>query len=133
MLSVNQIQRPIAEMLSGAKAHPEYAAHLVPKPGSEIVVKDWSLDSAYGGAFALDTVQGLSRTNAAYSQFQSVLPTDPQPNSGVTLANDFQTHGGWLDAAMNNGVNAASAALYASGGKLGPGNPLEQNTKLYNL
>ncbi len=114
-----------------AKAHPEYAKHLVPAEGSEIRVIDWQNEKFYRGAFSLEAPDQVQARRNAFGQFKSVLADDPQPNSGVTIANDALHHGGWLSPGLRTSLNAACAALHAVGGQLVPNGPLEQETKLY--
>jgi tryptophan 2-monooxygenase len=113
-----------------AKVHPEYAAHLVPAEGSKIGKVVWQ-DTKVHGAFALQMPDQMKMTNDGWKQFQSAKDDDPQPDSGVYLANDAYHHGGWLGPAFRGGLNSACAALKHIGGELTPHGPLEQDTNLY--
>jgi tryptophan 2-monooxygenase len=110
---------------------PEFAANLVPM-NDEIHCIDWQKEPHQYGAFKLDHPGTGGRTNQAYSQFQSVLPSDPQADSGVYLAGDGVSYkGGWVVGALDTGINAACAAVKHLGGEVPPGAPLMQETKLY--
>ena len=68
---------------------------------------------------------------AAYYQFLSVL--DPATDPGVYLVGDSVSwSGGWVEGALQTGVNAACAVAKRLGGTLSINSPLSQNPKLYN-
>jgi tryptophan 2-monooxygenase len=115
-----------------AKVDPDFAAHLVPIEGSQIGRVSWQQSDVHG-AFALQMPNQMKVTNDAWKQFQSALPDDPQPNSGVYIANDAYHHGGWVGPALRGGINAACAAFTQIGGVLAQNSPLVQSTDLYDV
>jgi tryptophan 2-monooxygenase len=115
-----------------AKVDPAFAEHLQPVEGSQIGRVSWQQTKVHG-AFALQMPNQMKVTNDAWKQFQSVLPEDPQPNSGVYIANDAYHHGGWVGPALRGGINAACAAFKQVGGELADNSPLTQSTDLYDI
>jgi tryptophan 2-monooxygenase len=110
---------------------PEFAAHLTPVNG-KIHCIDWQSEKHQHGAFKLDQAGQSGQTNAVNAQFQSVLPGNEQPNSGVFVAGDgVSHHGGWVTGALTTGINAACSTLAHLGGELAPNSPLAQDTRMY--
>jgi tryptophan 2-monooxygenase len=111
---------------------PQFAAYLVPARGKrDILNVDWEMSRHYYGAFKLQLPGQDSLVQAAYYQFLSArtLATDP----GVYLAGDSVSwSGGWVEGALQTGVNAACAVVKRLGGTLRAKSPLSQNPKLYN-
>jgi tryptophan 2-monooxygenase len=115
------------------KISPEFAAELKPVDG-KIHCVDWQGEKHQHGAFKLDQAGQSSQTNATNAQFQSVLPGNPQPSSGVFVAGDgVSYHGGWVTGALTTGINAACATIKHLGGQVAPNSPLTQNTRLYEF
>jgi tryptophan 2-monooxygenase len=112
---------------------PEFAANLTPVNG-KIHCIDWQAEKHQYGAFKLDQPSQSNLTNATNAQFQSALPDNKQPNSGVFVAGDgVSYHGGWVTGALTTGINAACATIEHLGGTLAPNSPLEQNTRMYKF
>jgi tryptophan 2-monooxygenase len=115
-----------------AKICPEFAVHLKPV-GGIIHCIDWQAEKHQYGAFKLDHAGQSERTLAARTQFKSALADDDQPKSGVFLAGDgVAFEGGWIEAALSSGINAACATLHHLGGTLAPNAPLLQDTNIYS-
>ena len=115
-----------------ARICPPFAENLVPANGeSDILNVDWEAAEHYYGAFKLQLPGQDHLVQEAYFQFLSVLKPDADP--GVYLVGDSVSwSGGWVEGALQTGVNAACAVAKRLGGSLGKGSPLKQNPKLYN-
>jgi tryptophan 2-monooxygenase len=108
----------------------EFADHLEPV-GGEVLSVDWDREPFYHGAFKLQYPGQEADLQAAYFQFLSVL--DPRSDTGVYLAGDSVSwSGGWMEGALQTGLNAACAAAKRLGAVLSPGSPLTQNPRLYD-
>lgn len=115
-----------------ARICPPFAENLVPANGeSDILNVDWESAEHYYGAFKLQLPGQDRLVQKAYYQFLSAL--DPDTDPGVYLVGDSVSwSGGWVEGALQTGVNAACAVARRLGGSLGPGSPLSQDPGLYN-
>jgi tryptophan 2-monooxygenase len=111
---------------------PQFAIFLVPARGErDILNVDWEMSQHYYGAFKLQLPGQDSLVQAAYYQFLSARTRAADP--GVYLAGDSVSwSGGWVEGALQTGVNAACAVVKRLGGRLRAKSPLSQNPKLYN-
>ena len=111
---------------------PPFAENLIPARGErDIFNVDWEVSEHYYGAFKLQLPGQDHLVQAAYYQFLSVL--DPATDPGVYLAGDSVSwSGGWVEGALQTGVNAACAVAKRLGGNLTANSPLSQNRNLYN-
>ncbi len=111
---------------------PQFAAGLVPARGErDILNVDWEMSEHYYGAFKLQLPGQDSLVQAAYYQFLSARNRAADP--GLYLAGDSVSwSGGWVEGALQTGVNAACAVAKHLGGTLRARSPLSQNPKLYN-
>jgi len=113
-----------------AQVSPEFAMHLVPMNG-EILTIDWQTTAYYYGAFKMHYPGQELYAHALYYQFLSVV--DPALDRGIYLAGDSVSwSGGWIDGALQTGINAACAAAKRIGASVRPHSPLTQNSHLYN-
>ncbi len=113
-----------------AHVSPEFAVHLVPMHG-EILTIDWQTTRHHYGAFKLHYPGQESHAHALYYQFLSVL--DPAHDRGVYLAGDSVSwSGGWIEGALQTGINAACAAAKRIGASVRPHSPLTQDPHRYN-
>ena len=115
-----------------ARICPPFAESLVPARGErDILNVDWEMSEHYYGAFKLQLPGQDHLVQAAYYQFLSAL--DPATDPGVYLVGDSVSwSGGWVEGALQTGVNAACAVAKRLGGTLSANSPLSQNPKLYN-
>jgi tryptophan 2-monooxygenase len=112
-----------------AQVSPEFAAHLVPVNG-EILNIDWQATDYCHGAFKLQYPGQEQNAHDLYYQYLSVL--DPATDRGVYLAGDSVSwSGGWIEGAMQTGINAACAAAKRIGARLKGGSPLTQDANRY--
>ncbi len=89
---------------------------------------DWQLDEQYYGAFKLNYPGQDPRNQDLYYQFLNAGPT------GVYLAGDsIGWCGGWIEGALQTGVNAAAGVANQLAGAAGlfPGNPMTQDSTQY--
>jgi len=112
-----------------AHVSPQFATHLVPMNG-EILTIDWQTTAYHYGAFKLHYPGQEPHTHTLYSQFLSVL--DPARDRGVYLAGDSVSwSGGWIEGALQTGINAACAAAKRIGASVRPHSPLTQDPHRY--
>lgn len=104
---------------------PEFAAALDPVNG-EILSIDWQDQPGIHGAFKLN-LPGQEAANAAlFYQFQHVKAGEP----ALILAGDgVSWSGGWVEGALQTGLQAACAALRSVGGKVRSNSPLEMQQR----
>jgi tryptophan 2-monooxygenase len=114
-----------------ARICPPFADNLVPANGErDIFNVDWESAEHYYGAFKLQLPGQDRLVQDAYYQYLSVLK--PESDPGVYLVGDSVSwSGGWVEGALQTGVNAACAVARRLGGSLAKGSPLKQNPKLY--
>jgi tryptophan 2-monooxygenase len=112
-----------------AHVSPAFSAHLVPLNG-EILTIDWQATDYHYGAFKLQYPGQEQSAHDLYYQFLTVL--NPAADRGVYLAGDSVSwSGGWLEGALQTGINAACAAAKRIGALLVPASPLSQSPHLY--
>jgi tryptophan 2-monooxygenase len=111
---------------------PPFGESLVPANGDrDILNVDWEATQHYYGAFKLQLPGQEHLVQSSYYHFLSVL--DPASDRGVYLAGDSVSwSGGWVEGALQTGVNAACAVAKRLGGTLREDSPLSQNAKRYN-
>jgi tryptophan 2-monooxygenase len=86
---------------------------------------DWQDQPAYYGAFKLNYPGQDPLNQNLYYQFL-------QHNNGIYLAGDSVGWcGGWIEGALQTGMNAAVAVVRRLGGELFPNNPMTQNPAQY--
>lgn len=86
---------------------------------------DWQDEPSYYGAFKLNYPGQDPMNQALYYQFM-------QSQNGIYLAGDSVGWcGGWIEGALQTGVNAAAAAAQQLGATLFPNNPMTQNPTQY--
>jgi tryptophan 2-monooxygenase len=111
------------------KISPEFADNLEPV-GGELLGVDWQREPFYYGAFKLQHPGQDADLCAAYHQFLTV--NDPRTDTGVYLAGDgVSWYGGWMEGALQTGLNAACATAKRLGAAIRRGSPLSQNPSLY--
>jgi len=111
------------------RIHPDLGEALRPI-NDEILAVSWELEPHYHGGFKLQLPGQDDDVRELYFQFLSVL--SPETDSGVYLAGDSVSwSGGWVEGALQTGLNAASAVIRRIGGELPPGSPLEQRPHRY--
>lgn len=113
------------------RIHSGFGKQLVPAHGdADILNVDWENTPHYYGAFKLQLPGQERLVHAAYYQFLSVL--DPGSDKGVYFAGDSVSwSGGWVEGALQTGLNASCAAALRLGATLRDKSPLTQNPALY--
>jgi tryptophan 2-monooxygenase len=100
-----------------AEISPELARNLVPLNG-EIHSKDWMATDGQHGAFKLNLPYQEVSQQAAFYQFQE--------KGKVKIANDGISHmGGWVEGAMQTGINGACAIALELGGTVAEDSPMD--------
>lgn len=90
---------------------------------------DWQEQPSYYGAFKLNFPGQDPMNQALYYQFLSRQKDD----IGIYLAGDSVGWcGGWIEGALQTGVNAAAAVFQKLGGTLFADNPMLQKSSLYS-
>lgn len=114
-----------------SRIHPAFGKQLVPANGdADILNVDWENTPHYYGAFKLHLPGQERLLHAAYYQFLSVL--ESQADKGVYFAGDSVSwSGGWVEGALQTGINAACAAAQHLGATLRDRSPLTQDPNLY--
>lgn len=93
--------------------------------------KFWKVDPTIPQNIQMDELPRGVYSYALYYQFLSVL--DPAHDRGVYLAGDSVSwSGGWIEGALQTGINAACAAAKRIGASMRPHSPLTQNLHRYN-
>ena len=110
---------------------PPFGENLLPANGErDILSVDWEATEHYYGAFKLQLPGQDHLLHAAYYHFLSVL--DPAADGGVYLAGDSVSwSGGWVEGALQTGINAACAVTKRLGGTLRDDSPFSQNPNRY--
>jgi len=113
------------------RIHPAFGKQLVPANGdADILNVDWENTAHYYGAFKLQLPGQERLVHAAYYQFLSAL--DSSADKGVYFAGDSVSwSGGWVEGALQTGINAACAAAAHIGATVRANSPLTQNPNLY--
>jgi tryptophan 2-monooxygenase len=108
--------------------NPAFARHLV--PDGDIVKIDWVGDPWIHGAFQLPQPGQEPMLQDGYFQFQTAL--NPTSDRGVYLAGDsISWYGGWIEGALQTGINAACAAAKRLRGTVRENSPLTQKADRY--
>ncbi|RDJ97794.1 tryptophan 2-monooxygenase [Paraburkholderia lacunae] len=126
-----RVQRLVADL---AQTNPAFAAQVVPIDGDyETYVKivDWDLQRGYYGAFKLNFADGDAQSQQLFFQFQDCR--EPQTDPFVYLAGDSCSFtGGWVEGALQTGINAVCAVIRSLGGKLSTAmNPIDAMSPPY--
>lgn len=110
---------------------PPFAENLIPANGErDLLNVDWEMAEHYYGAFKLQLPGQDRLVQAAYYHFLNAL--DPALDPGVYLVGDSVSwSGGWVEGALQTGVNAACAVAKRLGGSLRADSPLSQDQNLY--
>lgn len=112
------------------KVNPDFAKHLVPVTPKDILMVDWQNTPFQNGAFKLNYPGQEPYCRDAYFQFQTA--NYPRLDTGVYLAGDAVSwSGGWIEGALQTGINAATAVLKRFGGRFSMKSPLEQDAGMY--
>lgn len=113
---------------------PTFAKYLVPIDNDyekNTVFINWSDQEFYRGAFKLNRPGQSAETQAAFTQFQTAVAA----GEGLYLAGDCVSfYAGWVEGALQTGLNAATAALTHLGAtNFVPNNPMRGvKTSNYN-
>jgi tryptophan 2-monooxygenase len=109
---------------------PEFARELIPHESEPICI-DWQREWGIHGAFQLPYPGQEPYLRDAYFQFQTV--NDAKRDKGLYLAGDgVSWQGGWVEGAIQTGINAACAAAKRIGARVAAGSPLTQRADLYD-
>ncbi|PPU37285.1 NAD(P)/FAD-dependent oxidoreductase [Xanthomonas arboricola] len=116
-----------------AKILPQFARHLIPADDDyerNVIQHDWLLDPYSAGAFKLNYPGTDIYSERLFFQFQSA--NDIATDSGLYLAGcGCSFTGGWIEGAIQTGLNSACAVIRSVGGKLLPDNPLDGIRRVY--
>jgi tryptophan 2-monooxygenase len=112
-----RVQRLVADV---ARTNPDFARHVVPIDGdfgTYTQVIDWALQPHYYGAFKLNFPGDDELSRQLFYQYLGCTAASTDPL--VYLAGDSQSfNGGWIEGALNTGINAACAVIRSLGGSL---------------
>jgi len=98
------------------RIHPELGEALKPV-NDEVLAVSWELEPHYYGAFKLNFPGGDELSRRLFYQFLGC--NDAATDPFVYLAGDSQSFtGGWIEGAIQTGVNAACAVIRSLGGSL---------------
>jgi tryptophan 2-monooxygenase len=104
----------------------DFAGYINNVPEADILNIDWEATPNFCGAFKLDYPGQEPEMWAAYYQFIT-------GTTGAFLAGDsISWSGGWIEGALETGLNAACAAARVLGATFPNGSPLDQNPNRYN-
>ncbi|WP_434631173.1 NAD(P)/FAD-dependent oxidoreductase [Chromobacterium sp. CV08] len=110
-----------------AVCNPEFARHLRPLNDDyerHVQEYDWISDPNALGAFKLNYPGEDGYSRDLFFQFQSAGRAD---DCGVYLAGCGSSFtGGWVEGAVQTGINSACAVIRSCGGELAAGNPLDE-------
>jgi tryptophan 2-monooxygenase len=126
-IAVKSPQERLAILLNSLRAGvPDFVAALEPEILPEYTrLVDWQEERGFYGAFKLNYPGQDPLNQSLYFQFLKTT-------KDIFLAGDSVGWcGGWIEGALQTGVNAAAAVVNRLGGNLYPGNPLEQKPNLY--
>ena len=127
-----RVQRLVADL---AQTNAAFARHVVPIGNDYdryVRVVDWDLERGYYGAFKLNFAGGDGYSQQLFFQFQA--SRNPSTDPCIYLAGDSCSFtGGWVEGALQTGVNAVCAVIRSLGGELyGPANPLDDMAPQYD-
>ncbi len=128
-----RVKRLVADV---AQTNPTFANYVVPIDGdydTYVQMMDWDLEAHYYGAFKLNYPGDDALSNALFFQYMSCKSRDT--DKFVYLAGDSLSYtGGWIEGAVQTGVNAACAVIRSLGGQMyTPNNPVDsQDPNAYN-
>lgn len=112
-----RVQRLVQDV---ARTNPDFARHVVPineDYATYTQVIDWELEPHYYGAFKLNFPGNDELSRRLFYQFLGCQDAATDPF--VYLAGDSQSFtGGWIEGAIQTGVNAACAVIRSLGGSL---------------
>lgn len=120
-----RVERLVADV---ARTNADFARHVVPIDGDYeryTQVIDWDLEPHYYGAFKLNYPGDDQASRALFYQY--LCCKSPASDIFTYLAGDSQSFtGGWIEGAVQTGVNAACAVIHSFGGKFyTPANPID--------
>jgi len=127
-----RVQRLVTDL---AQTNAAFARHVVPIDNdydTYVRVVDWDLEHGYYGAFKLNFAGSDGYSQQLFFQFQTSRDASTDPY--IYLAGDSCSFtGGWVEGALQTGVNAVCAVIRSLGGELyGASNPLDNMTPQYN-
>lgn len=128
-----RVKRLVADV---AQTNATFASFVVPMNNdytNNVRMIDWDLQAHYYGAFKLNYPGDDGGTNKLFFQYMSC--TSPSTDKFVYLAGDSLSYtGGWVEGAVQTGINAACAVIRSMGGTLYTFvNPIDtQNPNAYN-
>lgn len=128
-----RVKRLVADV---AQTNASFASHIQPIDNDYeqyVQMIDWDREPHYYGAFKLNFPANDAWSNALFFQYLSCK--SPERDKCVYLAGDSVSYtGGWIEGAVQTGVNAACAVIRSLGGTLYTSvNPVDtQNPKAYN-
>ncbi|AME27144.1 hypothetical protein AXG89_27920 (plasmid) [Burkholderia sp. PAMC 26561] len=126
-----RVQRLVADL---AQTNAAFASCVVPLAGdyeNNVHIIDWDTEQGYYGAFKLNYANGDAQTQQLFFQFQGSRA--PATDPFIYLAGDSCSFtGGWVEGALQTGINAVCATLRSVSGSLfGSSNPLDNMNPKY--
>lgn len=110
-----RVKRLVADVAQTNRAFAEYIVPVNEDYESNVHVIDWDSQAHYYGAFKLNFPGDDGLTSELFYQYLSCL--QPDTDKFVYLAGDsFSYTGGWIEGAVQTGVNAACAVIKSLGG-----------------
>jgi tryptophan 2-monooxygenase len=128
-----RVKRLVADV---AQTNAAFASHVVPLNNdyrTYVQMVDWDLEPHYYGAFKLNYPGDDGLSNALFFQYLSCARRET--DKFLYLAGDSASYnGGWMEGAVQTGVNAACAVIRSLGGSLySRVNPIDsQDPRAYN-
>lgn len=127
-----RVTRLVADL---AQTNAAFARHVVPIDDdyqTYVRIVDWDLQPGYYGAFKLNYAGGDAMSQQLFYQFQDCRW--PETDPFIYLAGDSCSFtGGWVEGALQTGINAVCAVIRSVGGTLStPRNPIDDMAPQYD-
>jgi tryptophan 2-monooxygenase len=126
-----RVQRLVADL---AQTNAAFAQHVVPIDNdyrTYVKIVDWDMKQGYYGAFKLNFAGGDAQSQQLFFQFQD--SRQPETDPFIYLAGDSCSFtGGWVEGALQTGINAVCAVIRSLGGSVVPNNPLDDMSSPYD-
>lgn len=126
-----RVQRLVADLAQTNAAFAQYVVPIDNDYQTYVKTVDWDLQQGYYGAFKLNFAGGDAQSQQLFFQFQD--SKQPATDPFIYLAGDSCSFtGGWVEGALQTGVNAVCAVIRSLGGSVVPNNPLDNMSPPYD-
>ena len=126
-----RVQRLVADLAQTNAAFAQYVVPINNDYQTFVKTVDWDLQQGYYGAFKLNFAGGDAQSQQLFFQFQDSL--QPATDPFIYLAGDSCSFtGGWVEGALQTGINAVCAVIRSLGGSVVPNNPLDNMSPPYD-